>query len=716
MERMYKESNERHATWIWYPGDFEVWLGNRMNNRRTDRGAFFPPFWKQDSHYVTVEFSKRIALAQPETVNIKVEGQYNIKLDGKMFFGMPAKIDIPAGEHSLNIKVWNQNTPPALFVDGDTIVSDGTWKVTNEDKEWIDDSGKASDTSASVYMGAGSWNFDDADDTPSHFQLKRKPLRPVDVKSVGNARLYDFGRETFGYLVFEGVTGEGEMNVFYGESSEEAQDREHCETLDRFAVTHDGIVDMTSNTLFCDGVTPNNKAFRYVMVELTGNVALADVSMQYEYLPETIRGSFRCDDDEINRMWEIGEYTLQLTTREFFIDGIKRDRWTWSGDAYQSYLMNYYLYFDSDTVKRTIWQLRGKDPVTGHVNTIMDYTFYWFMSVYDYYMYTGDSHFVTQIYPRMQSLMDYVIGRRDRNGMVQGLAGDWVFVDWSPQPMSKQGELSFEQILFCRSLETMRLCAQLVGDDSGCERYAQLADELKKKLIPTFWDEQRQAIVHHVVDPEIPTDDTVSTVKSDVLLVTKEQSPIERYSNMFALFFSYLDDKQKVMVVRNVLHNDEVMPITTPYMRFYEMEALCMMGGQTDVMRQMKDYWGGMMRQGATTFWEAYDPTASDHLAMYGRPYGKSLCHAWGASPIYLLGKYFLGVRPTAPGYATYEVRPSLGGLRWMEGAVPTPDGEIKIHMDEHSVTVESSGGVGTLYIKGEAHEILAHQKITVEY
>lgn len=114
--------------------------------------------------------------------------------------------------------------------------------------------------------------------------------------------------------------------------------------------------------------------------------------------------------------------------------------------------MNYYLFFDSQTVTRTIWQLRGKDPVTAHINTIMDYTFYWFLSIYDYYLYTGDLHFVQQIYPRMQSLMDYVVGRTDENGMVEGMAGDWVFVDWSPVPMDKHGELSFEQILFARSL------------------------------------------------------------------------------------------------------------------------------------------------------------------------------------------------------------------------------------------------------------------------
>ena len=57
-------------TWIWYPGDYEIWLGNRMNNRRTERGAFFPPFWKTDSHYVVVEFSKKLDLAEPEEIFI----------------------------------------------------------------------------------------------------------------------------------------------------------------------------------------------------------------------------------------------------------------------------------------------------------------------------------------------------------------------------------------------------------------------------------------------------------------------------------------------------------------------------------------------------------------------------------------------------------------------------------------------------------------------
>ena len=100
---------------------------------------------------------------------------------------------------------------------------------------------------------------------------------------------------------------------------------------------------------------------------------------------------------------------------------------------------------------------------------------------------------------------------------------------------------------------------------------------------------------------------------------------------------------------------------------------------------------------------------------MYGRPYGKSLCHAWGASPIYILGKYFLGVKPTKPGYETYEIRPTLGGLSWMEGEVPTPFGKISVKMNDQHITVRSDGGHGTLIVGRQRMDIPAGEVITAE-
>ncbi len=682
------------ATWIWYPGDFEIWLGNKMNGRRTERGAFFPPFWKMDSHYVTVEFSKKLSLERDEEIEIFVEGTYNIKLDGKLQFGMPDTFLLPAGEHSLNIKVWNQQSPPSIYINGETVKSDSSWKVTYEDKEWIDESGKASDTSATEYMDAGCWNFDSPELPPSLFELERELHEAVSVKDAGKGKLYDFGKETFGFLILGGLTGSGRVDVYYGESPEEAMDTEHCETLDKLQVEEGQVLDLATGfadvtTEFTEELTDaylfeNSKAFRYVYVVTEGDIAVANAAMAYEYLPVEYRGAFSCNDEELNKIWEVGRYTMHLTTREFFIDGIKRDRWVWSGDAVQSYLMNYYLFFDSETVKRTTWLLRGKDPVTAHTNTIMDYTFYWFIGIYQYYLYSGDKHFVEQIYPRMQTMMDYVLGRTNKDGMVEGMTGDWVFVDWADFPMSKQGALAFEQLLFWKSLETMKVCATLLGRSDEAVRYEKLAADLGAKIMPTFWDEDRKAFVHNVENG----------VKSD---------QVNPFPNMFAMILDFLNEEQKKTVMQTVMTNPDVPKITTPYMRFYELEAMCQQGNHDQVMSEMKAYWGGMLNEGATSFWEKYNPEESgtQHLAMYGRPYGKSLCHAWGASPVYLLGRYYLGVQPTKPGYEEYEIRPVLGGLEWMDGIVPTPNGDIKVFMDHQSIVVSApKQGEGWLYFE----------------
>ncbi|NVM62314.1 hypothetical protein FHW88_000590 [Mucilaginibacter sp. SG538B] len=676
------------ATWIWYPGDYEVWLSNRMQNRRTERGAFFPPFWKLDSHYVLVDFHKDFMLANPETVELAVEGQYNVKLDGKALAGYPKNIHVPAGRHRLSLKVYNQAAAPSIFVKGQQLVSDTSWLVTYEDKEWIDESGKTSDISATKYVNAGNWNFDSADKLPSAFRLPTEEHKPEKTERKEHSILVDFGKETFGYAKLIGLKGKGNIKLCYGESKEEALSLSACELLDSVYIDQPQKTDYTME---------GSRAFRYINVLFDDHVNADDVSMLYEYSPVEQRGGFKCSDELVNKIWDVSAYTLHLNTREFFIDGIKRDRWIWSGDAYQSYLMNYYLYFDSPTVTRTLYALRGKDPVTSHINTIMDYTFYWFMGIYDYYQYTGDKSFIKQMYPRMQSLMSYCLQRRDKNGLMEGLPGDWVFIDWADK-LSKKGEVSFEQLLLCRSLETMALCANIMDDKAGNEQYQKLSADLKSKIFSLYWNSDKHAFVHSLVDG-------------------KQSDNVTRYTNMFSIFFNYLNPGQQQEIKKYVLLNDNIQKITTPYMRFYELEALCAMGEQSYVLKEMKDYWGGMLNLGATSFWEEYNPskTGADRYAMYGRPFGKSLCHAWGASPIYLLGKYYLGVKPTAPGYQQYVIEPKLGGLQWMEGSVPTVDGDIKVSCSTKQIKVSSNTGTGLLRFTSTSKPVCKEGEITAK-
>jgi len=643
--------------WIWYPGDLEVWLHTEVGSRRQERGQPYPPFWRIDSPYGVVVFEKTVDLAKPESIRIFTDGRLRLTLNGSIAYNFdPLNIPLPAGKTGIQILVENFKTFPSLLVQGATFGSDETWKVSNQDK---------------IYYQAASGKFTDPASPPSTFHLEYTPMNATVIQSRNNTMLVDFGKETFGKVIVGNLKGNGKLKLYYGETKQEALAETLAETFDYLDVRNPLPKNDTTET----------KAFRYIYAVWDAGVSFERISALYEYLPLEYRGEFSCSDTLINHIYDVSLYTLHLATREFHLDGIKRDRWAWSGDAYQSYLMNFYTFFDEDVNTRTLYALRGHDPVKTHINTILDYSFYWMIGIYDHFLYTGDTAFVKQIYPRMKSLMEFCLGRTNTAGFVEGLPGDWVFIDWAP--MSKEGEISFEQLLFARSLESMAQSARIAGDPDFAGKCAGLSKDLKQRIFDVFWSQEKNAFIHNRINGKLSDN-------------------VTRYANMFAILFDYVDDAKKQQIKDHVILNDEILKITTPYMKFYELASLCEIGEEEKVINFVKEYWGGMLKLGATTIWEAYDPNQSgdEHYAMYGRPFGKSLCHAWGANPVYLFGKYLLGVKPTAPGYQSYLIEPSLGGLEWIKGKVPTPDGNIEVYMDQQKLIVKSVAGKGLIRLK----------------
>ena len=72
--------------------------------------------------------------------------------------------------------------------------------------------------------------------------------------------------------------------------------------------------------------------------------------------------------------------------------------------------------------------------------------------------------------------------------------------------------------------------------------------------------------------------------------------------------------------------------IATPYMYHHVTEALFVAGLKEEATELMKNYWGQMIRLGADTFWEAFDPDKPDY-SPYGSPIISSYCHAWSCTP-----------------------------------------------------------------------------------
>ncbi|HEX3980885.1 MAG TPA: alpha-L-rhamnosidase C-terminal domain-containing protein, partial [Acidimicrobiales bacterium] len=82
------------------------------------------------------------------------------------------------------------------------------------------------------------------------------------------------------------------------------------------------------------------------------------------------------------------------------------------------------------------------------------------------------------------------------------------------------------------------------------------------------------------------------------------------------------------------------------------------------------DGWANILSRGATFTWEVWDP--SDVA-------GDSMSHGWGSTMVPEIQRSLLGVRPTGPGFSTFDVVPPSSGLAWAFGSVPTPRGTVSV-------------------------------------
>lgn len=652
----------KQAKWIWYNGDFELYHSMKLHTRREEFGCEYPPFWAMSAPYPNASFAKAYHSDEEDTVRVVTPHKAYVTIDGARY-PVNTDITVPAGDHAVRVCMLATEGFPCIYINSKYLVTDETWLTDHL-------AGKG------IPVGCDPAYTEPTDD-PRIFKFAYSRMDAVKVQKTPEGTLYDFGKETYAVLHIENAQTDSAVRITYGESREEALD--YPEALIRETVTG-----QSSYTL-----AP--RAFRFVCVKAEQTAPLS-VYAEYEYLPLTDRGAFTCNRKNVNKIWEICAYTLHLNSREFFLDGIKRDRWCWSGDAYQSYKANNYLFFDPAITKRTIVALLGKPPYEQHINTINDYSMYLIIGAYEYYFATGDAQFIRIYYDRLKALYDFINGRLNEAGYVWGMPGDWVFIDWSD--MDKGGALCAEQILLWQCRNAMASLSELVGLDGDVYRKA--ADKLKRNIMRDFWREDRGGFV-------------------DCYTTGKES--ITRHANIFAIMYDFVSEKRARKIVRCVLENDEITHITTPYFEFFELCALCKMGKLRYAQKKIESYWGGMVKLGATSIWEEYIPehTGIQHYGMYGMKYGCSLCHAWGGGPIYLLGRYCLGVYPTSVGYETFAVEPNRGLYSSIDGKVPLPEGgEVSVQMDATSCTVTATRKGGTLILGGKCYEIPENTPLTV--
>ncbi len=705
------------AQWMWKFGEFEVYHNLLVHNRRQQYGYPEPPVWKLYAPESVVRFKKTVT-TEGGTFRIHACGNTATTV-GTAFpdirkYGGQKEITLAPGTTEITITVSNPDTFPCLLIEG----------VIESGEGWM-----ADDCSGNFTPAGTNAQYREKETTPERFLFAYEPISCTGRRQVKGGWLFDFGKETFARTRIKGLPEGEAVRVNFGESVEEALD--DTWSVIHFLVPADG--GRPDQARVC-GQTPGDVsrlwqrtqdgavlvapgAFRYIWIgpaerepsagaegstgpaeqepsagaEGSTGPAEQDVRepsagaegctwreapeilAEYEYLPLARRGSFSCTEEIVQRVWDVAAYTFHLNCREFFLDGIKRDRWVWSADAYQSLFVNRYLFFDPEIEKRTLIALGGKQPFVMHINTIADYSFFWIISIHEYYKTYGDIKFLSQIWPQMKAVMDFCIARTDDDGFLRGRDGDWIFIDWAP--MDKTGAVCGEQILYAKAMECYAKIAALTGQpDGGC---GAAAKALQDQIFVHFYDKEKGVFI-----------DSFESGKRNVT----------RHSNILAYLFLPCGPDLSRQLYERVVLNDDVPQITTPYFKFYENQVHCMEGNGTLLETSIREYYGSMLAAGATSLYEEYDPTCSGtaHYAMYGNPYEKSLCHAWSASPVYLLGAYRLGVKNTGIAYDTFEVCPNPGDLSEFSGVVPLPGGEVRVTVTEKEIRAVATVPGGT--------------------
>ncbi len=471
--------------------------------------------------------------------------------------------------------------------------------------------------------------------------------------------ILDFGKEIHGGLQI--ITGNFTKNndlklrLRFGESVSETLSDIGTESN---ATNEHAIRDFEINLPWLGKLEIGNTGFRFVRIDLLGDsteVLLKEVNGISIYRDIPYLGSFKCDDELLNRIWETGAYTVHLNMQEYLWDGIKRDRLVWVGDMHPEIMTINSVFGYNEVVPKSLDLIRDITPVEDWMNGISSYSMWWILIHKEWYQHNGNLEYLKQQQKYLVALLRKFASMVDENGK-ETLDGQR-FLDWPSSPYPEAVDAGYHALLKMTLEAGEKLCA-ILGDKKTakmCSNKVALMENIK----PDPVDSKQAAAL-------LSLSNSISAQEANSII---EKDGAERFSTFYG---------------------------------YYMLLAMAKAENYTGAMQIIREYWGAMLELGATTFWEDFDidwmknagridempqPDHVDIHASYGgycyEGLRHSFCHGWASGPTSWLSEYVLGVKVIEPGCKTVSIKPNLGDLKWVEGTYPTPQGIITIRHEK---------------------------------
>lgn len=398
--------------------------------------------------------------------------------------------------------------------------------------------------------------------------------------------------------------------------------------------------------------------FRFVKIELTEEnteIWLHSVAAAFEFTPLEQKGSFSCSDETVNRIYDTAAYTCFLNIQNGYIwDGIKRDRLVWLGDLNPELLTAAYVYGDIGNIRNSLEYARESSPLPDWINTIPAYSLWWIVNQYDYFMRSGDREYLEKSFPYIEGIVRQIASCLDGRNEIDILrcrrnADMLYYLDWPTAGKDCEKDGFYALYLIC--MQRVREICRILGVTGE---------------IPELASRRRAVPVHG------------------------------KFGAKQVAALSYLAGETSAEAAAEEISEGGARGYST-FMSYYILKALAECGRAEEAVASMKEYFGGMLSRGATTFWEDFDldwlkdsgridePTPEGLKDLHGdfgaycyKGFRHSLCHGWASGAVPFLTEYALGIKILEPGYRKVRIAPVYCGLDRVKGRVPTPYGTIE--------------------------------------
>lgn len=464
----------------------------------------------------------------------------------------------------------------------------------------------------------------------------------------GVAVIIDFGCQVFGNVEV-GIAGSGTgiIDLGYGELLEDGRIKPN-----RAGVKYTDRILLNKGRLEWQGFEP--RSFRYLQIEFrrcSKEVALEYIRINQTTYPVNLVGSFECSDNLLNDIWETGAYTTKLCMEDTYIDCPWRERAQWWGDARVESRVAYYAFDDTKLLAQGLKQLASSQKRDGSIcgmypagseKMLPDFSLYWIFSILDYYAFSDDTGLLRELYPNLKRLLKWFSSFEDGDGLLLDVPG-WVFIDWAD--IDKRGNITALNCLYYQALRVSYVIASIIEKEQDAEEYNEAAKRLRMSINKFLYSPARGLYADCRVDNKL-----IET--------------FSRQTNILAALFDIPDHYKKSTIYRQLL-NGSLPELQTPFFASHLLEALYAGEKHEEALSIIRKKWGGMLKAGATTFWEQFNQEGS-------------LCHGWSACPTRDLVAEYVGIKPVL-GSHRFSIAPHVANLRWARGSIATKTGPLQV-------------------------------------